>query len=317
VIDRLLARCSFPPVGSEVACAVSGGADSLALLVLAVAAGLRVTAIHVDHGLRPGSAGEAMVVKSVAADVGAHFEARTVTLAPGPNLEARARVARYGALPAGVMTGHTADDRAETVLVNLLRGAGLDGMAPMRAQGRVVRPLLALRRSETWALCRARGLAPVEDPSNHDRRFTRNRVRHELLPLLAEIGGRDPVPVLIRQAELLGAEASLLDLWAAQLDATDARALAAAPEALAKRAIRSWLRVTEAEQHPPTAAEVSRVLAVVRGEVVACQLAGDRRVQRSQGRLSVVPSRSTVHAVASNVSRASPRDPEQSDARET
>jgi tRNA(Ile)-lysidine synthase len=127
----------------------------------------------------------------------------------------------------------------------------------------------------------------VEDPSNGDRRFTRNRVRQQLLPLLAEISGRDPVPLLVRQSAVLGAEASLLDEWAAGLDPTDAAALAAAPEVLARRAIRTWLRATEAERHPPSAAEVARVLTVVRGEAVACELSGGRRVRRSHGRLSV------------------------------
>ncbi|MDQ6616051.1 MAG: tRNA lysidine(34) synthetase TilS [Actinomycetota bacterium] len=287
LVPALLGRCQFPPPESSVACAVSGGADSLALLVLAVSAGLRVTAIHVDHGLRVGSADEATVVEEAAAELGAAFQRRTVTVTPGPNLEARARTARYQALPVGVLTGHTADDLAETMLVNLLRGAGLDGLAPMRSHDRVARPLLGLRRTETRALCQATGLSPVEDPSNEDRRFTRNRVRHDLLPLLAEMGGRDPVPILVRQSEFLGAEASLLDDWAARLDPTNARALAAAPEVLARRAIRAWLRGTEAEHHPPTAAEVARVLNVVRGESVACELSGERRVERSKGQLTL------------------------------
>jgi tRNA(Ile)-lysidine synthase len=131
------------------------------------------------------------------------------------------------------------------------------------------------------------GFTPLQDPSNLDRRFTRNRVRHDLLPLLKVIADRDPVPIMVRQSQLLGAEANLLDEWAAGLDPTDARALAEAPEALARRAIRSWLRTTEAEHHPPNAAEVERVLEVVRGHAVACELSGDRRVQRSKGRLTV------------------------------
>jgi len=278
-----------------VVCAVSGGADSLALLILAVEAGLAATAVHVDHGLRLGSAGEAEVVADAAARLGAGFEARSVVVTPGPNLEARARVARYAALPAGVLTGHTADDLAETMLVNLLRGAGLDGLAPMRADAparadplaRVVRPLLEVRRAETRALCAWAGFSPFEDPSNADRRFTRNRVRHELLPLLASISGRDPVPILVRQSALLGSEASLLDELAGALDPTDARAMAAAPEALARRAIRTWLRAGAAECHPPSAAEVERVLAVIRGEATGCELSGDRTVRRSKGRLTL------------------------------
>src|SRR5688572_2097535 len=95
----LLPRCRFPTAGTVVTCAVSGGADSLALLVLATAAGLDVTAVHVDHGLRPGSAGEADVVAAAAERFGAAFRAERVVVELGPNLEARARAARYAVLP--------------------------------------------------------------------------------------------------------------------------------------------------------------------------------------------------------------------------
>jgi tRNA(Ile)-lysidine synthase len=275
---------------------VSGGADSLALLALAVAVGLRTTAVHVDHGLRVGSAAEAGVVEAAAQRFGARFLGLRVEVAPGPNLEARARMARYLAMPPGVMTGHTADDQAETVLVNLLRGAGRDGLAGMRPasdqsadspEERIVRPMLRLRRHETRACCAQLGLEPIEDPSNQDRRFLRNRIRHEVLPLLAEVSGRDPVPILVRQAELMAAETELLDQLAAAIDPTDARALAGAHPVLARRAVRLWLRSSpgDPEQHPPSAAEVTRVLAVARGQVVGCELAGGVRVRRSAGRL--------------------------------
>jgi tRNA(Ile)-lysidine synthase len=291
--------------------AVSGGADSLALLVLAARAGLEVLAVHVDHGLRAGSDREAAVVAAAAAAYGAAFEARTVSVSPGPDLEARARRARYGVLPAGVLTGHTMDDQAETVLLAMLRGAGLDGLGGMRwpdgltAAGRSpdptdpedspagpVRPLLGLRRSETAALCAAEGLVPVVDPSNHDLRFRRNQVRHQVLPMLCEVAGRDLVPVLARQARLLGDDAGLLEALAGEIDVTDARQLAAAPQPLARRAVRRWLRseatFADAELHPPTADEVARVLAVASGAVRACELSGGRRVERHAGRLRVV-----------------------------
>ena len=270
----LLARCTFPPPQTPVTCAVSGGPDSLALLVLAVAAECDVTAVHVDHGLRPGSAAEADVVRDAAARYGAAFRAEKVDVAPGPNLEARARAARYAVLPAGVLTGHTADDQAETVLLNLLRGAGLDGLAGMRPGSH---PILALRRHETAKLCADEGLHPVVDPSNGDPAHRRNRVRAELLPLVDDIARRDVAALLARQAGLLRDDADLLDALAAALDPTDAKALAAAPPALARRAVRRWLTV----DHPPDAATVERVLAVAGNEAKGCDAGGGRRVART------------------------------------
>jgi tRNA(Ile)-lysidine synthase len=286
-VDELLQRCTFPPPGTAVTCAVSGGADSLALLVLASGAGCRVTAVHVDHGLRAGSTAEADVVGDAATRVGARFTAERIQVAPGPNLEARARAARYAVLPPDVMTGHTADDQAETVLLNLLRGAGLDGLAGMAPPGSPgsgpVRPILGLRRRETAELCRAWGLEPVADPSNDDPAHRRNRVRHQLLPLLDAIAERDVVAVLARQAAFLRDEAALLDDLAAPIDATDAAALAAAPVALARRAVRRWLAA--GSEHPPGSAAVERVLAVARGETRATEVDGGRRVARTGGRL--------------------------------
>jgi tRNA(Ile)-lysidine synthase len=282
----LLDRCPFPPPGTALTCGVSGGPDSLALLVLATEAGCRVTAVHVDHGLRPGSAAEADVVAQAASRFGAAFQSVRVELADGPNLEARARAARQRALGADAATGHTADDQAETVLANLLRGAGVHGLSGMRAGAR--HPLLGLRRSETVALCVHRGLEPVVDPSNQDPRFLRNRIRHELLPLCSALAGRDLVPVLARQAELLAGDADLLDALSELVDPTDGRAVAEAPESVARRAVRSWLR-GDAE-HPPSLAAVERVLSVARGEARATELPGGQRVSRSGGRLSLAPA---------------------------
>ena len=291
---ELLSRCTFPPPGAALPCAVSGGADSLALLVLAVAAGCAVTAVHVDHGLRPGSAEEADVVAAAAARFGAAFERRKVCVAPGPNLEARAREARLGTLPAGAATGHTMDDQAETVLVNVFRGAGADGMAGMEAGPH--HPLLGLRRAETTSLCDAVGLVPVVDPTNEDPAFVRNRIRHELLPLCAAVAGRDPVPLLARQAGVLRDEVALLESLAREAlpDPADARAVASAPRPLARRAVRRWLRAAFAADttaggagHPPSLAEVDRVLAVARGTAVGTEVSGGRRVRRTAGRLRV------------------------------
>lgn len=285
LVAGLLARCRFPPAGDHLVCAVSGGPDSTALLALAVAAGCRATAVHVDHGLRPGSADEADLVAATAAHLGAAFRKVRVTVPDGPNLEARARIARLGAVGPGAATGHTMDDQAETVLGNLLRGAGVHGLAGMRAGP--THPLLALRRHETLGLCAHLGLATVHDPSNVDPRFVRNRVRAELLPLCADIADRDVVPVLARQAALLAGDADLLDAAGDRLDPTDAAALAAAPAAQARRAVRRWLAA--GGPYPPPADAVDRVLQVARLERRATEVPGGVRVTRSAGRLTRIP----------------------------
>ena len=267
---------------------MSGGADSLALLALACAAGCDVTAVHVDHGLRAASGDEADVVAEAARRCGAAFRAERVDLDDGPDLEARARAARRRVLGPDHATGHTADDRAETVLLALLRGTGVDGLAALSPSAR--HPIVGVRRSETTALCVDLGLTPVRDPSNDDRRFTRNRVRHEVLPLLDDVAGRDVVPLLCRLADLAAGDAALLDALAGEAvpDPTDARAVAAAPDPLARRALRSWLRTaTDDEAHPPDLASIERVLAVARGLAVAAEISGGGRVARTSGRLRI------------------------------
>jgi len=276
----LLSRTRFPAEG-PLNCAVSGGADSLALLLLARRTGRHVTAWYVDHGLRPESKWEESLVHEITEALGAEFQSRSVHVVDGPNLEARAREARFAALPHDVLTGHTADDQAETVLLNLLRGSSTSGLSGMRTERH---PLLSLRRSETRALCTELGLQPVIDPMNADGRFQRVRVRRDLIPLLADISKRDIVDVLARQAQFLRDDDNLLDELAALIDVTDAKALSAAPLALARRAVRQWL----SNPLPPDSATVERVLAVARGETTACDVGAGRNVRRSHQRLGVV-----------------------------
>ena len=282
LVTELLTKCTFAPSNKTIHCAVSGGADSVALLVLAAAHSADVIAWHVDHGLRDGSANEAPIVQEIALALGAKFESRTVVVETGSNLEARAREARFAVLPTDVVTGHTADDQAETVLVNLLRGAGMRGMSGM--QGGPSHPILQLRRNDTVALCDALGISVFHDPSNDDERFQRNRIRHEVLPLLQSISQRDVVSVIARQAELVRDDDALLDELASAIDPTNAKAIAAAPQALARRALRMWL----AHPYPPDLATVERVLCVARGETPGCDIGGGRQVKRSQQRLKII-----------------------------
>ena len=281
LVASLLDRCVFPSAGMRVDVAVSGGADSLALLVLARAAGLDAVVHHVDHGLRPSSGRDADVVRAVADGLGVPVVVHRVTVAPGANLEARAREARFAAMPPGVLTGHTADDRAETVLINLLRGAGTRGLSAMGPSP--TRPLLALRRSDTRTLCDALGIEPVHDETNDEPRFVRNRVRAEMLPLAADIARRDPVPLILRTADVLGDDEALLDELSRGIDPTDATALAAAPAPLARRAVRRWL----SDPYPPDAATIERVLEVARNERMACDIGENREIRRSKQRLTL------------------------------
>lgn len=275
----LLARCRFPS-GETLHCAVSGGADSLTLLLLACRTERKVTAWHVDHGLRSDSANDFAFVNDIAVRLGVEAELRTVRVEQGPNIEARARDARFAVLPPNVLTGHTGDDQAETVIINLLRGSGTAGLSGMTREGH---PLLGLRRHETRSLCDELGLTPLSDPMNEDDRFQRVRIRNEVLPLLGDVAKRDVVDVLVRQSELLRDDDDLLDELAAMIDVHDAKAVTQAPIALARRAIRQWL----ADPLPPNAATVERVLAVARGEATACDIGDGRQVRRSQQRLGI------------------------------
>jgi tRNA(Ile)-lysidine synthase len=284
-LTGLLEVCTFPPAGTPVVCGLSGGADSTALVALARAAGCGVTAIHVHHGLRPEADTDADAARTICGQLGVPLRVERVTVEPGPNLEARARRARRAALGPGALTGHTLDDQAETVLLALLRGSGATGMSAMTPGP--TKPILALRRYQTEQVCRTLGVRFVVDASNADRRFRRNRIRHEVLPLLADVAERDVVPLLARAAALLRDDDSYLDHLAGAIDATDAAALASAPTPLARRALRRWLTV---DGYPPDAATVDRVLAVAAGRHRACDVGRGRRIERTGGRLVLVPA---------------------------
>jgi tRNA(Ile)-lysidine synthase len=234
--------------------AVSGGPDSLALT--AVAARLRPTAaLVVDHGLQAGSADAAAAAREQALALGcvaAQVLRAQVGSDGGP--EAAARTARYQALDAAredcaVLLGHTLDDQAETVLLGLGRGSGARSIAGMRPHDWPwCRPLLGVRRSVTHAACAELSLPVWLDPHNTDRRFTRSRLRGEVLPLLEEVLGGGVAEALARTATALREDTDLLDTQAGQALAaardgpglaTDA--LTALPDAVRRRVIRGWL----------------------------------------------------------------------------
>jgi tRNA(Ile)-lysidine synthase len=132
-------------------------------------------------------------------------------------------------------------------------------------------------------VCQELGVTPLDDPMNQDDRFQRVRIRNEVMPLLGDVSKRDVVDVLVRQSQLLRDDDQFLDELAAMIDVQDAKAIAKAPIALARRAIRQWL----ADPLPPNAATIERVLAVARGEATACDIGDGRQVRRSQQRLGI------------------------------
>ncbi|MDV3208396.1 MAG: tRNA lysidine(34) synthetase TilS, partial [Rhodococcus ruber] len=232
--------------------ALSGGADSAALTAAAVAETDAVHAVVVDHRLQSGSE----VVAARAAEFARARGCATVTVVGvdvtgGGGIEAAARAARYRALDENrddrpVLLGHTLDDQAETVLLGLGRGSGLRsirGMAPFDPPWG--RPLLGVRRDTTRRACDELGYRPYEDPHNADDRFTRVRLRREVLPLLEDVLGGGVAEALARTAGQLQDDGHALDVWARDLLATarreddllDTDALAAAPAAVRRRAL--------------------------------------------------------------------------------
>jgi tRNA(Ile)-lysidine synthase len=233
--------------------ALSGGPDSLALT--AVAARLRpTTAVVVDHGLQRDSADVAETARARAIAlgcVGAQVVRVQVGKDGGP--EAAARAARYAALAADndgpVLLGHTLDDQAETVLLGLGRGSGVRSIAGMRPYDPPwCRPLLQVRRAVTHDACRELGLTAWQDPHNSDRRFTRTRLRTEVLPLLEDVLGGGVAEALARTATALREDSELIDTLAARA-LPEAKAgpglrvpvLATLDAPVRRRVIRAWL----------------------------------------------------------------------------
>ncbi|MGV0579650.1 tRNA lysidine(34) synthetase TilS [Mycolicibacterium elephantis] len=245
---------NFCPADERWCVALSGGADSLALT--AVAAKLKpTTALVVDHQLQPDSATVAATAREQALTlgcVGAQVIRVDVGTEGGP--EGAARAARYRALDdardgAPVLLGHTLDDQAETVLLGFGRGSGPRSIAGMRPSDPPwCRPLLEVRRSVTRQACAELGVTPWQDPHNTDPRFTRVRLRTEVLPLLEDVLGGGVAEALARTAAALRADTDALDELARQalieagVDAgLDTSRLAGLPEAIRLRVIRGWL----------------------------------------------------------------------------
>ncbi|MCX5516341.1 tRNA lysidine(34) synthetase TilS [Kaistia algarum] len=310
MIDEATLRRCFAPLeaADHVALAVSGGADSLALTLLAKRwrdrdhPSIRLTVLTVDHGLRPESAEEAETVARVAASLGLSCQIlRWHGPHPLADVEAAARAARYRLLIAAARemgAGHLAvahhrDDQAETFLLRLARGSGVYGLAGMarlaeRDSVRIVRPLLDLSHSDLLAVIRAAGLDAAEDPHNRDERFARARIR-ALASTLAREG---------LTAERLAATAGRLRRAAAALDHYTGRLLAAAVDVDPLGAIRLSTDAFRGEPEEVRFRALARILRAAGGaehvprleSLVALEAAlGDGPVQRTLAGVVVSP----------------------------
>lgn len=289
--------------------AVSGGPDSIALLHGAarlVATGQRawrLSVAHLDHALRPDSADDAAFVGATASALGLAGAVRRTDVAAqardeGRSIEEAGRDARYRFMeevaPAGALiaTAHTLDDVAETVLINLLRGSGLGGMAGIPARrGRIVRPLLGERRGELRPLLDAAGIEYRVDPSNEDPAFLRNRVRRELLPALESIRP-GAVERIGRFSRLAADDDALLDELAAaelarRIDAMGAIDWRRPPAAALGRRV---LRLAIGDP-APSAERIEALLQAAEGDRggVTIQLGGGRAASVRERRIRIEP----------------------------
>lgn len=231
----LLDHCALKP-GQKIVCGVSGGVDSVVLLDLLAKTGLNVIVAHLDHQLRPSSADEAEFVRALAQRYGLDFVAGRMDVSAqaaeqGESIEEAARNARYRFLfdsaekkhAAAVIVAHQADDQVETVMMNLLRGAGLNGLAAMQycslsayhAIIPLIRPLLDCWREDISAYCLENKLGHVNDESNQDTAYRRNRIRLELIPELEKYNP-NLKKSLLRMANLIGADKAFLDDFVAE-----------------------------------------------------------------------------------------------------
>lgn len=252
--DLAAFAAAWVPAAGSWCVGLSGGPDSLALTVLAAAI-LPTTALIVDHGLQPGSGEVAERARQQAMTAGcvdAQILRVQVGRQGGP--EAAARSARYIALEAArcgapVLLGHTLDDQAETVLLGLGRGSGARSIAGMRVSDPPwFRPFLTVRRDEIHAACSELGLDAWTDPHNRDPKYTRVRLRSEVLPLMEDVLGGGVAPALARTALALREDSDALDAIAAETfvsvktsDGLPVGELEALHPAIRRRVIRSWL----------------------------------------------------------------------------
>ena len=290
-----LRRYEMVKPGDTVICAVSGGADSMALLwgmfLLKEKLGFRLEAAHFNHQLRGAeSDSDAEFVRKFCDfhDIPLHLGSGNV-VSGAKGLEAAAREARYAflrGLKGTIATAHTADDNAETVLLHLLRGSGLRGLGGITPKSdRLIRPMLDVTRAEVEEFLNENYIRHMEDSSNGTDAYLRNRLRHHVMPLLRR---ENPsiATGLSAAAQRIRADAQLLDDLASELDPSDVEALRHAPGPLRRRALERLLRENGFPE--PSASHLEQAESVVFSANPSARVTlSGVTLRRSYGRLCV------------------------------
>ncbi|MGC3988334.1 MAG: tRNA lysidine(34) synthetase TilS [Chthoniobacteraceae bacterium] len=307
IIARLQSALSGFSPKERALVGVSGGADSVALLHLLREAGYgRLIVCHLDHGLRGRQArADAKFVEKLAGSldlpfVGERIDTKALAKEQSISIETAARAARYAFFGRvarrrrcrTLLLAHHADDQVETFLHNLFRGTGPAGLAAMRPVSErrgltLLRPLLSIWRTELLAWLTARRLKFREDPSNADPRFTRNRIRHQMIPAIEEIYGREIRPALWRAAELTAADNEYLTIQTGEVGAgpLSVKTLREMPLAILRRTLLLWLRAGGVPDAGFAEVELIRSLLEPDPSIAKVNLPGARYARRRAGKL--------------------------------
>ena len=297
--------------GDRVLAACSGGADSTALVLLLMKLRTKIPftlgILHINHRLRPESDGEEEHLRRFAEQVDLPLKVVHWNPTAGGNLEERAREFRYEAFRQererggwdSVATAHTRDDQTETFLMRLLRGSGSEGLAsiPRKREGWIIRPLLDIPKADLLLYLQRLGLPFLEDPSNCDERFLRNRVRHRLIPFLKEHFTEEVEPILAREADILREESLYLEgqaeAWLKNRlregDSLELEGFEDLPRALARRVVRAYLLRLRGNLRRIERVHCEAVLGMRNGDRVSLP---DLVLERSAGRLSPMRAQS-------------------------
>lgn len=287
LVANALDRLELPP--GRVTIGLSGGADSAALAHLAIQSGVEVSLLHIHHGFAASDL-LASAARAIADRLELTLETVEVDVGEGPSPEKKARDVRYRVFhekDGPVLTGHTQNDSVETMLINLTRGTGIDGLSgiPYHRPPNVFRPMLDVTRDETREIASLADLGFIDDPMNEDLDLTRNRVRHVILPRMRELNPRIE-QAMARTARSLRTDADFLDSQTrgASWDELPIGVLRTLPDALGDRILQRWLA---GHDITVSADLIDRVWSVANGQSSGQDLELGRRVTRDRAVLRI------------------------------